>query len=1546
MRPRGVAASGVDGHVFVADGGNFRIVELDPLGAFVKTWGRDVVASGPDNAGTGFEICKPQAGDLCKAGVSGAGSGQFSFVGGVAVDSAGNIYATDRDFLSPPSVRVQKFSPDGQFLAAFGGDVVAFGPDDSSNEESQEITISQSSGTFRLGFANPFPAGGRSDTAPLPFNASAAEIQAALNALPSIAGAGGSVSVSGSNPFTVSFQGNLAGDDVPQLTVALDVGAQLQCSTPTAAESISYQWLRNGSKIDGASASTYTATAQDAGKAIQCQITATNANAGSTQAAEPAQPIAPTPANPAPIHPAPIPAPVASAPLTVGGGGGQTLDCAAGQEGWQNLGGFINFRWYRNGGKIEGAFDPTYTVTTADLASPAVFQCEVFANGGFQGVSAVKVSANLASTPAPNAPPAPEVQANMSPANLTATVLDGGGPEVCEPADSCKAGRAGSGKGQFGAWAIGDFISVDDEDTATDADDSVYVGDVNRIQRFDSAGVYLDECSVPGKVQSLDVDSSGSLYVAYENQEDVRKLAYVAGGACTESTRFEIPKLGILGEFGTFPTAVAVDAEAHVYAFCCPNRTSGSPTFEDPIFEFDPAGNVVDQFGKEEFAASNGLAANLCAGSAPPGNLYVTNQSNAPNGFLRAYGTLPLGCFKALTEEATNVTETSATLNGSVDPDGEPTSECRFEWGTTTAYGNEAPCLEAPSGTERVPVHADISDLEGATVYHFRLRAKIGSDTETGPDKQFKTLGPPTIGDEHLVVATHEEALVKALVNPEGLATTCRVEYGATTAYGQSTPEVSVGEDRSEHVTGIVVTGLEPGAEYHWRFVCENEAILNDGITEGEDRTLIVYRPFGTETGCANDPFRGGGSALLPDCRAYELVSPVDKNGADIVTQADDGGSYVYVQARPDGDRLAYGSKSPTFGEDPANSFVVNQYLADRGAGGWSSEGIHPPFLGRRIGIGVGANRDFMAFTPDLCSAWLVDGQTPPLNPDGQEDVANLYRRQNCDPLEGSFETLTTAPLLEGTPIEYVSKTSVQGVSDDGSHAIFVAKAKLTDDAAAGSQAQLYDRFGGALHLVSVLPGGVASTTDASVGSGWQFHLDNAVSADGSAVYWTADFETDGRGTLYLRQRPEQGIVGGECADPAKACTTQVSAGDNAFFWAAAADGSAALYSEGNPEASAADLFLFAGATKTSHLLVEDIMGVAGASQDLSRVYFVSRKAIPGSGANSFGEEASEDKPNLYLAEAGGFEFIATLVEGDVGGREPGATVVAYSLINAVHNTYRPATRVTPDGASIVFQSRAPISEFDNGTQDGEAAVEVYLYRPGGELLCVSCNPSRARPTAEELHEPYKRKGRITSVFAAAWIPTWEHPLHASNVLADDGQRLFFNANDALVPHDTNGTQDVYEWEALGTGGCDANDPSYFSQNDGCVYLISSGQSSFESTFWEASPDGEDVFFTTVASLLAQDPGSIDLYDARVGGGFPQPLVPAACEGEACQGPLSPPNDPTPASSTFEGAGNVVVPNHRRCPQGKHRVRRRGKVRCVKRKAKRRRAGHRRGAPR
>jgi hypothetical protein len=1129
-------------------------------------------------------------------------------------------------------------------------------------------------------------------------------------------------------------------------------------------------------------------------------------------------------------------------------------------------------------------------------------------------------------------------------------------------------------------------IAVDSSGTVTDGNiyvtQSLYEGSLHLIDIFSSTGRYLGQLTGAGATSfgsgpaeegglspcGVAVDPAGNVYVAGWLEDKIYKFDPAAAASAPVNTDHVAtfssqdpcslaagagPSAGSLfvTEYVSDVSKISASSGAFQYLVKGGDNTQVSVNPGDghvfvadggSIAEYDASGSsgatLVSTFGSGSFVAVDGSS----------GKVYVPGGEE---GKLHVYGPLvPLP--DPITTAASNIGKSSATLNGTVETHGEELTECSFEYGTTTAYGATVPCAESPAeiGTGTKAVHADVSGLDAEAVYHYRLvAANPNGPPVTGDDQAFQTAGKPELLGVWAQDVTLHEATLKATINPQSSETTYRFEWGPTSFYGSSSGDISIGSEPVAHTVSLFLDELAAGTTYHFRVVSENEV----GTSVSPDHAFVTARASsGPDADCPNQAFRTADSAFLPDCRAYELVSPVDKNGGHIALHAEGN-----IQASRDGEKITY-TAIPCFGDQP-NCFAGNQYLAARQEGaGWSSHGIHPPVVGRPVvsDLHLGITREFTAFTPDLCDAWLVSYLTPSPTPDGQEGFSNLYRRDNCEPGEGSLETLTQAPppLPEGTSKTYVDGTSVQGVSDDSRHAIFLADAKLNDDAAEGFDPQVYDRFGGEVHLVSVLPDGSASETPSGVGSGWTRNLDNAVSSDGSRVYWTSGpfAVTFGTGQIYLRLHPEQGVVDDECSAPEKACTVPVSTGDpllaKAFFWTAAADGSKALYSEGSLEDGTAELYEFdlgrARESRPPRLIAENVEGVAGASDDLERVYFVSRDKLSLQ-RNSEDAEAEAGKPNLYLAEDDTVIYVATLGEGDVGKPEPGKPL-AYDIV-AGESRLR-TTRVTPDGAHIAFLSRAPLTGYDNTDADnGKTDVEVFAYKAGGELLCVSCDPSGGRPSGgRELRRHYWATdpggGGLNGVFAAAWIPPPEQPLYASNVLSDDGERLFFNSNDALLPRDTNATMDVYEWEAPGRGGCDTGDGDYFAANGGCLYLISSGESPFESEFWEASPDGEDVFFTTESSLLPQDPGLIDLYDARVGGGFAQAIEKAPCEGEACQSPPPPPGYASGASATYNGPHNAR-PRKRRCRRKKRRVRRAGKVRCVKRKGKARHGAGRRG---
>ena len=251
--------------------------------------------------------------------------------------------------------------------------------------------------------------------------------------------------------------------------------------------------------------------------------------------------------------------------------------------------------------------------------------------------------------------------------------------------------------------------------------------------------------------------------------------------------------------------------------------------------------------------------------------------------------------------------------------------------------------------------------------------------------------------------------------------------------------------------------------------------------------------------------------------------------------------------------------------------------------------------------------------------------------------------------------------------------------------------------------------------------------------------------------------------------------------------------------------------------------------------------------------------------------------------------------------------------------------------------SQARLTGYDNrDVATGKAAAEVYLYDATSKhLSCASCEPSGARPTGVEYHKLEPGSGGLVGGPRQVWtekglvaanVPGWtsmgskEHPGFAARYqpryLSNSG-RLFFNSADALVPQDSNATEDVYQFEPPGVGNCTQSLPTYSPRSGGCVALISSGRSAQESAFLDASESGDDVFFLTSAKLSALDSDSaLDVYDAHVCSSaspciaFPTTQSPPCTNEASCK--ASPTPQPSifgaPASATFSGPGNPPPP--------------------------------------
>jgi hypothetical protein len=605
--------------------------------------------------------------------------------------------------------------------------------------------------------------------------------------------------------------------------------------------------------------------------------------------------------------------------------------------------------------------------------------------------------------------------------------------------------------------------------------------------------------------------------------------------------------------------------------------------------------------------------------------------------------------------------------------------------------------------------------------------------------------------------------------------------------------------------------------------------------------------------GCPNEQFRTGLGAGLPDCRAYEMVSPVDKNGGSIEV------GKVW-RSSLDGNRMGYVSLQ-AFADSQGGATVYDYYVALRGADGWSTHALLP----RLQATGTGAEPLFYAFSSDLSSYAMALGgniappDDPPLVSGEPRGTANMFVRATDS---GASQLVNVAPVGVTPPLQ---GAAFQLATPDLSHICFSERAKLTANAPANPEAgNFYEWSGGVVSLISVLPGGEP------VEHGNPSCL--FMSEDGSRTVLQLE------NNLYLREGGVSKVQIDASQGPGP--------GGNGTFWAASSDGSRIFFTDlasngltndtptGGTPATNVNLYEYdVAGGKLTDLTVNneaDVQGVFGASSDGSYLYFVTNGVLA--------DGATAGKANLYVWHEGVTSFIATL-ESAADLRDwlaPSSGSGGSGGGNAIYAT----SRVTPDGTRVAFESVASLTGYDNrDANTGQRDNEVFLYDAlTGRLVCASCNPSGARPIGSSVIG--REEAEHESVTAP---PRW---------LSDDGIRLFFESFDALVPQDVNGQGDVYEYE------------------NGSVRLISSGTSGAVSGFAEASASGNDVFFRTTQQLVGQDiDQSYDMYDARVEGGFPAPASPVMCAGEACRGaPSGAPVLSVPGSAVFSGLGNVMAP--------------------------------------
>jgi NHL repeat len=957
------------------------------------------------------------------------------------------------------------------------------------------------------------------------------------------------------------------------------------------------------------------------------------------------------------------------------------------------------------------------------------------------------------------------------------------------------------------------------------------------VSASENYGGILAFFGIHSTVVEIATDSAGDVYVPVVPKNEVLEYDPATCPAVSEPC---VPMKTFTGGSGTGalkePVGVAVDSSGHLWV---------ADTGNNRIEEFGPSGTPVEVNGKPAEILSEGVQS---VAVDPRGDIFATvNNSQDFCGSLHP----PCPHLVEYSSTGAQLADLGAGLIGA-------------EAGRQGAAALQPLNMVAVSDSSG-SVYVTEAVTEPRDVLHSRV---------------FKFTPPvaPSLEGELASEVGVSEAKLGAVVNPGGISAVYRFEYGTTTAYGNSVPfpEGDTGAGFTSRTVWAGASGLQPGTTYHYRVVVTSEL---GGALVGEDKTFTTETA--AQASCKNERLRTGFSANLPDCRAYELVTPPNKTGAQPDPPEENGEEGV-VSAFKDNFAAVDGNRYAFQAEDifPGANSGAKSYVATRGPSSWSSQNMFPPT--NYYGYECPDKQEASGYSADLSKALVLTdgggecgGPEPELVSGEPKGVQNLFVRDNTT---GSYQ-------LVNVPAPGVTPTSATFVaaSADLSHVLFREQAKLTSNAlnepapviehSVTLPGNLYEWSGGVVRLVPVLPDETPVTG-----------LLAGISHNGSATAFTYAgnlyARVDGTGTVQLDASQVGGPGGGGSLVSFSADGSQALFSD---------DASAGLTSDTVP-GSGANLYIYDFATGRLTDLTPranaEVTDVMGTSEDGSYVYFDA--------AGVLAAGATQGQSNPYVWHAGTTTFIASLA-----------------------NVAREHLEVSTNGAFLAFASTQRLTGYDNtDASSGQPDFEVYLYSAAsGNLVCASCNPSDAPPTGG---------------------PRWGSDSGlAPHELSEDG-RVFFDTREGLLPADTNGQRDVYEFEPDGVGSC--GDPG------GCLSLISTGTSPRESWFLEASPSGNDVFLLEHQSLVLRDTSgeARTIYDARVEGGLPEPPPPPSCTtADACR--TAPAPQPSifgaPASQTFSGVGNLAAPP----PAGKTAVKskkcKRGFVKkkgmCVKKKPKR-----------
>ena len=924
----------------------------------------------------------------------------------------------------------------------------------------------------------------------------------------------------------------------------------------------------------------------------------------------------------------------------------------------------------------------------------------------------------------------------------------------------------------------------------------------------------------------------------------------------------------------------------------------------------------------------------------------------------------------ATAEKAEAVSPTSEKLTGTLDPSSEPktlpfpepgsyefwyaksASTCKNEF---TQAGETAP--EGVKGEQAKAVLTGLQPNATYTVCLVTYNNAEPAEAAVGPAIQFTTLGQaPTVEGVSTPFLSSDAATLQASVNPENEPTSsCIFAYGETEGYGTEVPCEQAANGFSGQSVTAKIAGLTRDTAYGYRVQIRTASGESESAGKFVTNAAVAGPPV---AGCPNEASRQGRSAGLPDCRAYEQVTPVDKGGAEEIFRVFGAGGGTPSTGVPseDGDRFLFSTKS-ALGEEGAAG--QNAYLFSRGEDGWTTKSL------ATLSLGIQTVKELIFDPADLSRVAFNDA----LGTIGGSPKSVLPAVNLVGPAGGPYATIDDAGTESG---------SLEGGSTDLGHLVLESKDHKLAPGDSGQEQvpganALYESAGGApcspgtsnCKLINVeTDGALISPCGAVLGEGNpNGGAYRAVSTDGAKIFFTAPDPDENEsqtgcwgGTgpnqagggpnplvnppqLYMRLDGESTV---NVSAPAAGAIDQTPY--PADYVGASANGERVFFvSRGELTADATTghaLELYEYDTETavltrvsrgdSHTATGNVVQVPAISGDGSTVYFTAHGQLapgapPAPGTGKEGQVSlyrydTFSETTTYITTIGANEYPVNVADewyGEFNGESPPA-------LDPEANWY-----TTADGQYLAFASNAGLTGYDNAPASGVnctpvnysggagSCAQVYLYSAAsGTLVCVSCDPSGAAAVSDAM---FAR--------SALGAPASSSPRPVS----EDGGEVFFDSADALVPQASSGVLHVYEW------------------HDGELSLIGAPGEPSPSFFLGSTPDGSNVFFGTGAQLVAQDTDQAgDLYDARVDGGF-EGLAAPACTGSGCQGvPGAPPIFATPASETFAGIGNFspappsvvkkVTKKTTTCKRGFIRKKVKKKEECVKNPKPKRRA--------